>query len=73
MCDFEYFEIENTRDLYQWEENGLYTTLGLAKKALKNKANWSGPMGTGRIYRHRFTINPDGTITHEETQVYSNP
>lgn len=73
MCDFEYFAIENSVDERRWTESGLYMTLDLAKEALKNKADWSSPMGTGRIYRHQFTINPDGTIMHEETRVYSNP
>ena len=73
MCDFEYFAIENSVDELRWTERGFYTTLDLAKEALKHKANWSAPYGTGDIYRHQFTINPDGTITHEKTQVYSNP
>lgn len=73
MCDFEYFAIENSIDEYRWTETGLYTTLDRAKEALKNKSDWYSSRGTGRIYRHQFTINPDGTITHEKTKVYSNP
>ena len=73
MCDFEYFAIENSIDERRWTETGFYTTLDVAKEALENKADWFSPMGTGSIYRHQFTINPDGTITHEKTKVYSNP
>ena len=71
MCDFEYFEIENTVEEWRSNINGRFATLDQAKKALNELLVWYTPHAAGTIYRHQFTINPDGTVTHEKTKVYS--
>lgn len=72
MADFEYYEIENTVSEYNSEVNGHYATLALAMEALKTKCDWYRDYGTGTIYRYRYTIEPDGSVTVEKTKVYYN-
>lgn len=71
MCDFEYFEIESTVEEWRSNIHGRYATLDQAKNALNELLVWYTPYAAGTIYRHQFTINPNGTVTHEKTKVYS--
>lgn len=72
MADFEYYEIKNTVSEYNSSTTGRYITLDLAKEALKTKCDWYRDYGTGTIYRCRYTVEPDGSVTVEKTKVYDN-
>lgn len=72
MSDFEFYEIENTISEYYSSMSGRYITLDLAKEALKTKCDWYREKGTGTIYRCRYTVEPDGSVTLERTKVYYN-
>lgn len=72
MADFEYYEIENTVSERSSSITGRYIALTFAKEALKTKSDWFRDMGTGTIYRCRYTVALDGSVKLERTKVYYN-
>ena len=66
----EYFYIKNSCN--EWSSNitGYYKDFEAAKEGLKTKHDWYCDNGTGTIYKRTMTLNPDGSYTVKDEEVY---